>query len=238
MRVVGQRIGRLDGADKVTGAARYSADVTLPGMVWGKALRSPLPHARIVRVDAMKARALPGVLAVLTAADVPDLLVGRRMFDMPLLARDRVRFIGEKVAVVAALDPDIAEEALALIEVEYEDLPAVFDPVEAIQAGAPLVHDNPGAYQGARRRSGRTRTSSPSSASSSATWTRGSVTATACSSTRSGRSSRITGTSSRTPASWPSTRTTACRSGRRTRCRTASRSCCRTPSSCRPRGSA
>jgi len=148
-RIVGQRIGRLDGIEKVSGAARYSADVTLPGIVWGKALRSPLPHARILRIDTSKARALPGVLAVLTARDLPDILVGRRMFDMPLLARDRVRFIGEKVAVVAALDPDIADEALTLIEVEYEDLPAVFDPVEAITSGAPRVHENPGAYEGA-----------------------------------------------------------------------------------------
>src|SRR5262249_28615827 len=91
-RIVGQPIGRLDGGEKVSGAARYSADVTLPGLVWGKALRSPLPHAQILKIDTSKARALPGVLAVLTAADLPDILVGRRMFDMPLLARDRVRF--------------------------------------------------------------------------------------------------------------------------------------------------
>ena len=149
LRIVGQPIGRLDGVDKVSGSARYSADVTLPGLVWGKALRSPLPHARIVRIDTSNARALPGVLAVLTARDLPDVLVGRRMFDMPMLARDRVRFIGEKVAVVAAVDPDIAEEALALIDVEYEDLPAVFDPVEAIRDGAPILHENPGAYDGA-----------------------------------------------------------------------------------------
>ncbi len=148
-RIVGQPIGRLDGIEKVSGQARYSADVTLPGLCWGKALRSPLPHARILRIDTAKAEKLSGVLAVLTARDLPDLLVGRRMFDMPVLARDRVRFIGEKVAVVAALDADIAEEALALIEVEYEDLPAVFDPVEAIKEGAPLVHENPGAYEGA-----------------------------------------------------------------------------------------
>src|SRR5207253_10221527 len=102
-RVVGKPIGRLDGIEKVSGEARYSADVTLPGLVWGKTLRSPLPHARIVRVDTSKAQACPGVLAVLTARDLPDALVGRRMFDMPLLARDLVRFIGEKVAVVAAL---------------------------------------------------------------------------------------------------------------------------------------
>jgi putative selenate reductase molybdopterin-binding subunit len=148
-RIVGQPIGRLDGVEKVTGAARYSGDMTLPGVVWGKALRSPLPHARILRIDTSRAKALPGVLAVLTAQDLPDILVGRRMFDMPMLARDRVRFVGEKVAVVAAVDPDIAEEALALIDVEYEDLPAVFDPVEAIKVGAPILHENPAAYEGA-----------------------------------------------------------------------------------------
>ena len=148
-RVVGKPIGRLDGIEKVSGEARYSGDVTLPGLVWGKTLRSPLPHARILRIDTSRAKALAGVLAVLTARDLPNILVGRRMFDMPLLARDRVRFIGERVAAVAALDPDIAEEALALIDVEYEDLPAVFDPVEAIKVGAPVLHDDPGAYEGA-----------------------------------------------------------------------------------------
>jgi CO/xanthine dehydrogenase Mo-binding subunit len=148
-RVVGQPIARIDGYDKVNGAARYSADVVLPGLCWGKALRSPLASARIVRIDTSRARALPGVLAVLTARDLPDLLVGRRMFDMPVLARDRVRFIGERVAVVAAADPDVAEEAAALIDVEYEDLPAVIDPVVAIEDGAPVLHDDPGAYDGA-----------------------------------------------------------------------------------------
>jgi CO/xanthine dehydrogenase Mo-binding subunit len=148
-RVVGQSIARLDGIEKVTGGVRYTADVTLPGLCWGKALRSPLAHARIVRIETSKAKALAGVLAVLTARNLPDLLVGRRMFDMPVLARERVRFIGEKVAVVAAVDPDVAEEALGLIDVEYEDLPAVFDPIAAIEAGAPVVHDDPGAYEGA-----------------------------------------------------------------------------------------
>jgi len=148
-RIVGQPLGKLEGIGKVSGQARYSGDVTLPGLIWGKALRSPLPHARIRRVDTSRAKALPGVLTVLTAQDLPDILVGRRMFDMPMLARDRVRFVGEKVAVVAAVDPDIAEEALALIDVEYEDLPAVFDPVEAIRDGAPILHENPGAYDGA-----------------------------------------------------------------------------------------
>jgi carbon-monoxide dehydrogenase large subunit len=148
-RIIGQPIGRLEGIAKVRGEARYSADVALPGLIWGKALRSPLPHARIVRIDTARARALDGVLAVLTAQDLPDVLVGRRMFDMPMLARDRVRFVGEKVAVVAAHDPDIAEEALGLIDVEYEDLPAVFDPAEAIVKGAAVLHENPGAYEGA-----------------------------------------------------------------------------------------
>ena len=148
-RIVGQPLGRLDGADKVTGAARYSADVTLPGLVWGKALRSPLPHARILAIDTSRARAVPGVLAVLTAADLPDILVGRRMFDMPILARERVRFIGERVAVVAATDPEIADEALASIDVEYEDLPAAIDLAGALENGAPVVHENAGAYEGA-----------------------------------------------------------------------------------------
>ncbi len=192
-RIVGQPIGRLDGTDKVSGAARYSADVTLPGLVWGKALRSPLPHARILRIDTSRARALPGVLAVLTAADLPDILVGRRMFDMPVLARDRVRFIGEKIAVVAALDPDIAEEALALIDVEYEDLPAVFDPVEAIEPGAPLVHENPGAYEGAPSRApARERPVGPP-VQAGRRGGRDSARPTASSSTPSARSSRITG---------------------------------------------
>jgi putative selenate reductase molybdopterin-binding subunit len=148
-RIVGRPVGKLEGIGKVSGQARYSGDVTLPGLIWGKALRSPLPHARILRIDTSRARALPGVLAVLTAQDLPNILVGRRMFDMPMLARDRVRFVGEKVAVAAAVDPDVAEEALALIDVEYEDLPAVFDPVEAIQVGAPVLHGNPAAYEGA-----------------------------------------------------------------------------------------
>ena len=148
-RIIGKPIGRVDGTEKVSGAARYSGDVSVPGLIWGKALRSPLPHARIARIDVTRAKALPGVLAVLTAKDLPGILVGRRMFDMPLLARERVRFIGEKVAVVAAADPDVAEEATTLIDVEYEDLPAVIDPEAATVAGAPVVHDDPGAYEGA-----------------------------------------------------------------------------------------
>ena len=117
-KVVGKPLGRLEGRAKVTGAATFTADVILPEMIWGKVLRSPLPHARILRIDTREAEQMPGVLAVLTAKDLPDTLTGRIVYDTPVLARDRVRFIGEKVAVVAAEDPDVAEDALTLIEVE------------------------------------------------------------------------------------------------------------------------
>jgi CO/xanthine dehydrogenase Mo-binding subunit len=137
---VGKPLGRVEGPAKVTGAATYTADILLPGMAWGKALRSPLPHARIRSIDTTAAEHMPGVLAVLTAKDVPDVLIGRRVYDMPVLAKERVRFIGEKVAVVAAETPDLAEEALTRIEVEYEELPAVFDAEEAMKPAAPLLH--------------------------------------------------------------------------------------------------
>src|SRR5438445_1911918 len=106
-RIVGQPVGKLEGLGKVSGQARYSGDVTLPGLVWGKALRSPLPHARILRIDTSKAKALAGVLAVLTAQDLPNILVGRRMFDMPVLERDRFRFIECRLAVDAAVTSDV-----------------------------------------------------------------------------------------------------------------------------------
>ncbi|MBI3328759.1 MAG: xanthine dehydrogenase family protein molybdopterin-binding subunit, partial [Nitrospinae bacterium] len=145
--VVGKPHGRVEGPAKVTGEATYTADVLLPGMIWGKALRSPLPHARIVRIDTSAAERIPGVLAVLTARDLPDLLIGRRVYDMPVLAREHVRFIGEKVAVVAAEDLDVAEEALTRMEVEYEELPAVFDAQEAMKPGAPLLHPQYRSYR-------------------------------------------------------------------------------------------
>src|SRR3954470_19684454 len=103
---VGQPVGRVEGEAKVTGAAHYAADVILPGMLWGRTLRSPVPHARIARIDTTRAKQVPGVHAVITAADLPDRLWGRWLKDMPVLAKDRVRFIGEKVAAVAADDLD------------------------------------------------------------------------------------------------------------------------------------
>lgn len=133
---------RVDARAKVSGSALYAADVSRPGMLIGAILRSPLPHARIVSIDTSAAHALPGVHAVLTGADIPpDARFGRNMRDVPVLARDKVRFVGEKVAAVAAESAEIAEAALRLIDVTYEELPAVFDPLEAIQLGAPLVHD-------------------------------------------------------------------------------------------------
>ncbi|MEE8462002.1 MAG: xanthine dehydrogenase family protein molybdopterin-binding subunit [Acidobacteriota bacterium] len=143
---IGQRLGRIEGPAKVTGEAKYTADILLPGMIWGKVLRSPLPHAKIVAIDTREAEQMPGILAVLTAKDLPDLLTGRLVYDMPVLAIDRVRFIGEKVAVVAAEDPDMAEDALASIDVEYEEMPAVFDAHEAMNPEAPLLHPDYRSY--------------------------------------------------------------------------------------------
>ncbi|HZT07615.1 MAG TPA: xanthine dehydrogenase family protein molybdopterin-binding subunit [Chloroflexota bacterium] len=134
-------IERLDGRAKVTGEAAYAADITRPGMLFAKVLRSVVPHARIVRIDAARARELPGVHTILTGADLPPVRVGRSMRDMPVLAQGKVRFVGEKVVAVAAESLDIAQQALDLIDVEYEELPAVYDPIDAMRPGAPLIHD-------------------------------------------------------------------------------------------------
>jgi CO/xanthine dehydrogenase Mo-binding subunit len=129
---IGQPAGHIEGPAKVTGRALYTADVTLPGMLWGSCLRNPFPHVRILSLDASQARQLLGVHAVLTSADLPELYIGRFLLDIPVLARDWVRFVGEEVVAVAAESPDIAEEALILIDVQYEELPAVFDPLAAM----------------------------------------------------------------------------------------------------------
>ena len=145
---LGKSAPRIEGRHKVSGKALYTGDNILPGMIWGKLLRSPHPHARVIHIDTARARSYPGVLAVFTAADLPDVLTGRRLRDMPMLARDRVRFIGEKVAVVAAEDRDTAEEAAGLIEVDYEELPPVFDPLIAVSENAPLLHERLKDYKG------------------------------------------------------------------------------------------
>jgi CO/xanthine dehydrogenase Mo-binding subunit len=145
---IGQPTPRVDGAAKTTGHARYAADVSLPGTLWGKSLHSPYAHARIVRIDTTAARQVPGVHAVITGADVRGGLWGRAVKDVPVLAYDWVRFAGERVAAVAADDEDIAQNALDLIEVEYEELPAVFEPHAALKDDAPILHPDFNAYVG------------------------------------------------------------------------------------------
>lgn len=148
MKAVGRRVERVDARRKASGQALYVDDLAFPRMLWAKVLRSPYPSARIRAVDVARARALRGVRAVLTAADLPDARTGPFVKDEPVLARGRVRYIGEPVAVVAADDPDTALEALGRVEVEYAELPAVFDVEAALAADAPLVHahDELGGY--------------------------------------------------------------------------------------------
>lgn len=168
--VIGQPATRADGPEKVTGKAHYTADVMLPDTLWGKALRSPFPHARIIHIDTSRARDFPGVHAVLTGDDVRGVLYGRRMRDIPVLAQGRVRFIGEPVAAVAAEDEDIAQQALDLIEVEYEELPAVLDPIDAMKEDAPLLHPDVNSYAGLP-----TPLDKPSNVFVRNTWARGNI---------------------------------------------------------------
>ena len=147
-RVVGKRTPRIEGPGKVGGRLRFAADVDLEGCLWGKILRSPHPHARIVRIDTAAAERVPGVRAVLTGADHPH-WIGRMMRDLPVLAVDKVRFVGERVVAVAADSADAADRAVELIEVAYDALEPVFDPAAAVEPGAPLVHDDPRQYAGA-----------------------------------------------------------------------------------------
>lgn len=146
--VVGAPIPRIDGRDKVTGAANYGADFDIPGTLWAKTLRSPFPHARIRSIDTSAAAALPGVHAVLTGADIPaGMRWGRRIVDVPVLAQGEVRFVGEQVAAVVADDEEIAQRALELIAVDYEELPAVTDPEEAMK-DAILVNPDMHGFKG------------------------------------------------------------------------------------------
>ena len=145
---IGVSTPRAEGVGKVTGEAMYAVDVTLPDMAWGKLLRSPIPYGRIKRIDTSKAEQAPGVRAVITSADVAGLKIGRRLCDMSILAEDVVRFVGEKVAAVAADSEEEAERAAELIEVEYEDLEPVLDPLEAVKPSAPLIHPDVMNYEG------------------------------------------------------------------------------------------
>jgi len=141
--IIGKTVPKRDGAEKVTGRTRYLHDLVLPRLAHGKILRARYPHARIVRIDTSRARALPGVLAVLTGDDVEPQPFGFAK-DQVALKRRKVRCIRDEVAAVAAETPEIAEGALALIDVEYEELAAVFDPRAALEPGAPLVHEELG----------------------------------------------------------------------------------------------
>lgn len=140
---VGKSLPRVDAADKVTGRALYTADLAFQNMLYGKILTSPFAHARIKSIDTSKAEAVEGVELVLTAKDVPDITYGVNppRYDEHILAQDKARHVGDEVAAVIAIDEDLASRALALIDVEYEELPAVFDPAEAIEEGAPLIHE-------------------------------------------------------------------------------------------------
>jgi CO/xanthine dehydrogenase Mo-binding subunit len=139
---------RPDGKEKVTGSGRYTADLSLTGQLHAKLRYADHTHARIVSIDVSRARSLPGVLAVLTHEDVPDVLYGDLVQDRRLFARESVRFEGDVVAAVAALTAEIAAEAAAAIEVEYEPLPPVSDIEAALEEGAPLVHSDWEAYEG------------------------------------------------------------------------------------------
>ena len=147
-QMVGNPTPRVEGELKANGKAVYAVDVTLPGMLWGKLLRSPIASGKIKRIDTSKASALSGVHAIVTGADCTGLKIGRRLYDMPILADGEVRFIGEKVAAVAADDELIAEEAVGLIEVEYEETEPILDPVEAMKPGTRLIHPDVTNYKG------------------------------------------------------------------------------------------
>ena len=136
---IGKRVFRIDAIEKVTGKAKYCTDLVLPDMLFAKIFRSPFPHARIISIDTSRAKRYKGVRAVITARDVPDTRYGMGLADEPVLPREKVRYIGEPVAAVAAETQEIAEEAAQLIDVTWEELPAVFDPEEAMLIDPPAV---------------------------------------------------------------------------------------------------
>src|SRR5436305_14673821 len=152
LKVVGTRPIRPDGVEKLIGRANFGADMTMPGMIWGKVKRSPHAHARIKAIHTEKALALPGVKAIVTAADFPEIaseeaFVGEgpmnfRDLSRNCMARDKVLYEGHAVAAVAATSAAIAEAACALIEVDYHVLPHVIDVEAAMQPDAPLLHDD------------------------------------------------------------------------------------------------
>ena len=147
-KVIGRSVPRVESVEKVTGRAVYAVDVSFPNMLWGKVLRSPIAYGRIKRIDVTKALALPGVKAVVTGLDVAGVKIGRQIYDMPVLADGVVRFAGEKVAAVAADSEEIAERALERIDIEYEELSPVLDPIDALVPVATLLHPQVMEYKG------------------------------------------------------------------------------------------
>ncbi|MBI4288564.1 MAG: xanthine dehydrogenase family protein molybdopterin-binding subunit [Chloroflexi bacterium] len=144
--VIGQRLPRVDGWEKVTASALYAADVKLPGMLYGKVLRSIYPHARILRIDTSQATKIPGVAAVVTINDVPQHRTGLYFHDRRIFAKERALYIGEELAAVAAIDEETAQRAVEAIDVEYQELPAVFDAEAAMKEGAPILHEDLARY--------------------------------------------------------------------------------------------
>ncbi len=148
LKVVGKPVIRVDGLEKITGTAVFAYDMELPRMLYGKIHRSRFPHAEIIRIDIEKALKVPGVRAVVTGKDVSDGLRGRGLLDTPILAHDKVRYVGEPISAVAAETLEAAEEASELIEVEYRELPPVFDPEKAMEKDPEVViHPNIGSYK-------------------------------------------------------------------------------------------
>jgi CO/xanthine dehydrogenase Mo-binding subunit len=141
--IIGKPVPKKDAWSKVTGEAKYADDLFLAGMLHGKLLRSPHAHAKICHIDKSRAEKLPGVRSVITGKDFPGIQYGNmpQTRDYLPLAIEKVRYIGDEVAAVAAIDEEVAEEALDLIRVDYETLPAVFDAEEAMKPGAPQLHD-------------------------------------------------------------------------------------------------
>ncbi len=143
LNVVGKREPMLDALEKATGQARFTDDLSLPGMLFGKILRSPFAHAKVLHVDLSEAKKVIGVKGVISGRDIPKKKYGivPMAKDEYALAIDKVRYIGDEVAAVVVTSMDAAEEALSKIRVDYEELPAVFDPLEAMKSGAPIIHD-------------------------------------------------------------------------------------------------
>jgi CO/xanthine dehydrogenase Mo-binding subunit len=146
-KVIGKPYPRLDGPDTVTGKAAYTVDIGLPAMLHGKLFRSSVPHAKIRHLDVSRARELSGVAAVLTAEDVPRKRFGFTVQDEEVLAGEKVRYAGDVIAAVAAVDEETAEQAIGLIDCAYEELPGAFDLADALRENAPLVHEELASYR-------------------------------------------------------------------------------------------